>query len=110
MQGEQRLSSVHSLRQDQMEVEMVGFAPPGKVAGLAPTTNRVPDLPSPQPSLYTGPGEPFRGHVPKLSINPPPPKKNLSRAHWNCEKQNKVLEFSIIINYCSIINSYYNYN
>jgi hypothetical protein len=34
----------------------------------------------------------------------------LSRAHGNFEEQNKVLEPSIInINYCIIINAYYNY-
>jgi hypothetical protein len=37
-------------------------------------------------------------------------KETLSRAHGNFEEQNKVLEPSIInINYCIIINAYYNY-
>jgi len=37
-------------------------------------------------------------------------KKKNSRAHENFEQQNKVLEPPIvIINYCIIINAYYNY-
>jgi acyl-[acyl carrier protein]--UDP-N-acetylglucosamine O-acyltransferase len=48
-----------------------------------------------------------RGRVPNLSINL---EEVLSRAYWNFEEQNKVLEPSItIINYCIIINEY-NYN
>ena len=60
--------------------------------------------------LYTRAGEPFRGRVPKLSINF---EEILTRAHGNVEEQNKVLESStIIINYCIIIiiiiNAYFN--
>jgi hypothetical protein len=46
--------------------------------------------------------------VPNLSINL---EEILSRPHWNFEEQSRVLKPSIIIiNYCFIINAYYNYN
>ena len=53
-------------------------------------------------------GEPFRGRVPKLSVNF---EEILLRAQRTFEDQNKVLESSIIvINSCSvIINGHYNY-
>jgi len=39
-------------------------------------------------------GEPFLGRVPKFSVNL---KEILSRALWYFEKQNKVMELSVII-------------
>jgi len=45
--------------------------------------------------------------MPKLSVNF---EEILLLMHGNFKEQNKVLEFSIIlINYCVIINGYYNY-
>ena len=50
----------------------------------------------------------FGEHVPKLSTHF---EKIISRAHWNFEEQNKVLQSSIIVNNNSIliINKYCNY-
>jgi hypothetical protein len=45
--------------------------------------------------------------VPKLCLNF---EEILSRAYGNFVEQNFVLEYSVInINYCTIINAYYNY-
>jgi hypothetical protein len=55
------------------------------------------------PYRNAGADEPVSARLPKLSINI---KEALSRAHWNLEEQNKVLESSaIIINYYIIINA-----
>jgi hypothetical protein len=48
----------------------------------------------------------FWGRLPTLPINF---EEILSRAHWNFEEQNKVLEPSLIIINYSIINVHYNY-
>jgi len=46
MQGEQTLSSVHSLRQDQMEAELVGFIP-GKSGWSGPYDEHSPGFTQP---------------------------------------------------------------
>jgi hypothetical protein len=57
--------------------------------------------------IYCRTGKTFRGCMPKLSVNY---EEILLLMHGNFKEQNKVLESSIIlINYCIIINAYYNY-
>jgi len=46
--------------------------------------------------LYNTAGEPFSGHVPKLSTNF---EEILLRPHGNSEEKNKVLEPSTTVNY-----------
>ena len=52
-------------------------------------------------------GETFRGRVSKFCVIF---EEILSRDHRNVQEQHNILELSIIIiNYCIIINAYYNY-